>query len=654
MADVIQPRGPASPTATPPTQTLGFMGGEQYNVNSSGYANAANQAGKAALGNLGVNTYTGYVPPAPAKYPVITADQAIQDLNSKQTNFNQIQQGMAAQQQINAVNQANQQAQQQVTNQTNAEKAKADALQSATSALTTQTPQEKSETTLSLEQINQRADQAYNDYKAQVDQIANGTFPLTPAEQAQIDYVKRQFEMLKQQQITANKNYEGGMNQLGIISGRSRYAPEIQVGLIQQAVTNGIQKVADIEAQAANTVAQLQQSFMDKNYERINEQYKALSGYLAQKSQTINQIAQNVREEAQLALAQHSQAYKEQQDELQRQKDAIQFALDNKITKPFYLLGNTAVDTKTGELINLAEYQRRTGQQVGLPEAQTDFSQIQTDVKTPQQREEEFKREQFDYSKTQDAIQNRFRQQELNISAGHLAVDRMNAATNAKNAMGLTPAQINTTVNQIANQFDNEPIVRAFNTVNEQVNFVKGLGDTPTDDQARIYAFAKVMDPNSAVREGEYKTVQSYSQALLQYYGLTAKRVFDNSGFLTNEARGFIENTLTNNLKSYEKQYNAVKSEYQRQIDDAYSGKPRQITGYDNAYQPTLDDYVKSNPDSLSLIQKIEKENPNYTDEDILQIITTSQPTQKASFVGPTAPVSLSPKKVGGLTLNLP
>jgi hypothetical protein len=30
-----------------------------------------------------------------------------------------------------------------------------------------------------------------------------------------------------------------------------------------------------------------------------------------------------------------------------------------------------------------------------------------------------------------------------------------------------------------------------------------------------VYAFAKIMDPESVVREGEYETVKKYSQSLL-------------------------------------------------------------------------------------------------------------------------------------------
>ncbi len=92
------------------------------------------------------------------------------------------------------------------------------------------------------------------------------------------------------------------------------------------------------------------------------------------------------------------------------------------------------------------------------------------------------------------------------------------------------------------------------------------------------------MDPNSVVREGEYKTVQDYSQALLQNMGLKAKRVFDNSGFLTPEARTFMQNTIKRRLDVSQVQYNQVADEYQRQIDDAYTGKPRQITNYGGAF----------------------------------------------------------------------
>ena len=50
--------------------------------------------------------------------------------------------------------------------------------------------------------------------------------------------------------------------------------------------------------------------------------------------------------------------------------------------------------------------------------------------------------------------------------------------------------------------------------MNVAIQTARTLADSDTDDQALIYTFAKVMDPNSVVRESEYQTVQDYSQSL--------------------------------------------------------------------------------------------------------------------------------------------
>jgi hypothetical protein len=147
-------------------------------------------------------------------------------------------------------------------------------------------------------------------------------------------------------------------------------------------------------------------------------------------------------------------------------------------------------------------------------------------------------------------------------------------------AGGLSSAQMNSTINQITGAFDNEPLVREYNTINSSVNYLKSLGTTPTDDIARIYAFAKTMDPTSAVREGEYKTVQDYATALLQRYGLNARRVFTNAGFLTDEARRFLMNTLQKRLDISASQYKNIYSQYQQRIEGAKSGGFNSLPDY--------------------------------------------------------------------------
>jgi len=148
---------------------------------------------------------------------------------------------------------------------------------------------------------------------------------------------------------------------------------------------------------------------------------------------------------------------------------------------------------------------------------------------------------------------------------------------------GLTPAQINTTVNSIAGAFDNEPIVKSYNTAQEGYQTIKSIGtktSSPADDIAFIYAFAKIMDPNSVVREGEYNTIQRYAQTWADNFGFKAQRLFSNTNFLSADAKQKMLNALAPKIKTLETQYKNLESEYQRQIQDAYSGKPRQITNY--------------------------------------------------------------------------
>jgi hypothetical protein len=152
---------------------------------------------------------------------------------------------------------------------------------------------------------------------------------------------------------------------------------------------------------------------------------------------------------------------------------------------------------------------------------------------------------------------------------------------------GLTPGQVNTTVNQIAGAFDNEPVVRQYNVINEGYQFAKSLSNStknPSDDQGLIYAFAKAMDPGSVVREGEYATVQKYAQSWVKSFGKGVEQAINGTGFLSETARANIKATIESKYKVSQQNYQQVYNEYQRQVQDAYSGNPRQITDYAGAY----------------------------------------------------------------------
>lgn len=174
------------------------------------------------------------------------------------------------------------------------------------------------------------------------------------------------------------------------------------------------------------------------------------------------------------------------------------------------------------------------------------------------------------------------------VKERELELKKQNAALTG----GLTNAQINQTVNSIRGAFDSEPGVKEYNTIKNQVQLVKTAGKTPTDDMSRIYAFAKVMDPNSVVRESEYASVQEYATSLLQRYGLKANRVVNNAGFLTDEARKFLQDTLDRRLKISVADYENIRKEYQRQIDDVRAGITPTLTQYNyDTEQPSTNEW---------------------------------------------------------------
>lgn len=159
---------------------------------------------------------------------------------------------------------------------------------------------------------------------------------------------------------------------------------------------------------------------------------------------------------------------------------------------------------------------------------------------------------------------------------------------------GLTPGQIQSAVSSIVGQFDNEAVVKNYNIVSEGYQFAKSLGEkeepTSSDDQGLLYAFAKAMDPNSVVREGEYATVQKYAQSWAETFGFNTKRIYSNTPFLSDEARTNMIETIRSKYNVSEKNYQNIANEYNRRISDAKQGViSGSITDYSKAYEEDND-----------------------------------------------------------------
>lgn len=139
----------------------------------------------------------------------------------------------------------------------------------------------------------------------------------------------------------------------------------------------------------------------------------------------------------------------------------------------------------------------------------------------------------------------------------------------AKNSGALPPA-VQRRVDAKTRGFDALPVVKTTQKLAEAVTFANSMDPNtknPADDQALIYAFAKAMDPDSAVREGEYETVQKYAQSWAERFGFSAARIYSNTQFLTPQSRANMKATITKRYAAGKAQYDNVRKSYATQIN---------------------------------------------------------------------------------------
>lgn len=132
------------------------------------------------------------------------------------------------------------------------------------------------------------------------------------------------------------------------------------------------------------------------------------------------------------------------------------------------------------------------------------------------------------------------------------------------------PPDVQRRIDAATKGFDSQAVVKRTQTMAEAVSFANSLDPNtknPADDQALIYAFAKAMDPESVVREGEYATVQKYAQQWSATFGFNMARIFSNTPFLTPQARANMKKTIQSRYAAARGQYDNVRSSYVQRIN---------------------------------------------------------------------------------------
>lgn len=153
-----------------------------------------------------------------------------------------------------------------------------------------QNPSQLDQYSTNLDYLDDTAMSAFDEYKKKVDGISNGTIPLSTNEQSILDNLKLSFDRTKELQERANKNYEGAVTKLGIMKGLQRYSPVLQEQNIKQAIDDGLNKIQDLDSQAALTMNEIRQKFVDGKIKSAKDSYDTYISLIDEKRKTMTSL----------------------------------------------------------------------------------------------------------------------------------------------------------------------------------------------------------------------------------------------------------------------------------------------------------------------------------------------------------------------------
>lgn len=241
--------------------------------------------------------------PAPPP-PIITSDKAKEDLANKQTQLTQIQQDTA-----------NHQAgltkppEQPLSSKTVEQPTQSSSLEGDLNSLIDNLGTNSAEITNNAQaqitplQQQQQETQAALDAQAanalgKLNNIAKGTYPLSPAESSLLQSTTDIYKNTIAAQQTANQAYTGQMTEAMASLGISTSAPTQAMGMIHATIDEGNDRVANLNAQMAQSLSTLTLGFQKQDYDMIKSSWDETSDYLNTRLTTLQGMQKSIQDAA--------------------------------------------------------------------------------------------------------------------------------------------------------------------------------------------------------------------------------------------------------------------------------------------------------------------------------------------------------------------
>ena len=210
----------------------------------------------------------------------------------------------------------------------------------------------------------------------------------------------------------------------------------------------------------------------------------------------------------------------------------------------------------------------RTGQQLELTQAPLEARKIREQAAVQQEMEQ--RQRAVDKQKAAEDLIRTKQQQDADAEKARLDRESRERIAELNRQALLNRARIRGTSNQIAtqslriaNQFDTSDLVKQYNNIKIQKEYVDGLTSGPgANDVALVYAFIRAQDYNR-VTDTEFELATKYGQGVADTFGFKLSNLAPGASgrFLTEPNRAAMRNTIAAKYKVLKTAYDNLRDQ---------------------------------------------------------------------------------------------
>ena len=356
--------------------------------------------------------------------------------------------------------------------------------------------------------------------------------------QGTIESIKATFDSRAEAQKDINRRALEGQRVVGLVTGRARFAPAVQSGILTAEESSGMQRLADIDAQQLSLISEARQANAEQDFEVLSE---------------IMARNRELQDEKRAEL-QNQLAVAKKQERIMRVQGQVADLLEQGLRSPldmFNALGGQTSVIDIQDTINSLMPERSDIQKLiqDVAKAGGPQSIIEDMLNTDSVNEALLIGAQFlrDPAKNLDLILKRKQITKANIDI-QKALGQMNGALDQKDRIALFNAEVkikkgfeSVTKDARAARTQISKIDTAFEDAQETVR--KGRGSRRSINAASqviLVGFQKMLDPGSVVRESEYARSGTGLSLMGQIEGKAAKLTRGGAGVTVKDLEEFV------------------------------------------------------------------------------------------------------------------